>query len=131
MSRIGRAPIAVPAGVEIKVAGNHISVKGPKGALEMDHHPDMIVKVDGNVVTVERPSDNKEHRSLHGLTRTLIANMIHGVHEEFSKTLEVNGVGYRAQGGHPRARQAKGGPVCRRGAREAPAGALQGQGHQI
>ncbi len=97
MSRIGRAPIAVPAGVEIKVAGNHISVKGPKGALEMDHHPDMIVKVDGNVVTVERPSDNKEHRSLHGLTRTLIANMIHGVHEEFSKMLEVNGVGYRAQ----------------------------------
>ena len=96
MSRIGRAPIAVPAGVEIKVAGNHISVKGPKGALEMDHHPDMIVKVDGNVVTVERPSDNKEHRSLHGLTRTLIHNMIIGVTEGFSKTLEINGVGYRA-----------------------------------
>ena len=96
MSRIGRAPIAVPAGVEIKVAGNHISVKGPKGALEMDHHPDMIVKVDGNVVTVERPSDNKEHRSLHGLTRTLIHNMVIGVTEGFSKTLEINGVGYRA-----------------------------------
>ena len=97
MSRIGRAPITVPAGVEVKVTGNHVFVKGPKGTLEMDHHPDMIVKVDGGVVTVERPSDDKEHRSLHGLTRSLIANMVHGVHEEFSKTLEVNGVGYRAQ----------------------------------
>ena len=90
MSRIGRAPITVPAGVEVKVTGNHVFVKGPKGTLEMDHHPDMIVKVDGGVVTVERPSDDKEHRSLHGLTRSLIANMVHGVHEEFSKTLEVD-----------------------------------------
>ena len=97
MSRIGRAPIAIPADVEVKIEGQHIAVKGPKGTLEMDYHPEMTVKVEDGVIKVERPSDDKQHRSLHGLTRTLIANMIHGVHEEFTKTLEVNGVGYRAQ----------------------------------
>ena len=97
MSRIGRAPITIPAGVEVKLDGNHITVKGPKGELSMNHHPAMKVEIDGAVITVTRPSDQKEHRSLHGLTRTLIANMVKGCHEEFSKTLEVNGVGYRAQ----------------------------------
>ncbi len=96
MSRIGRAPITVPAGVDIKIEGNHIHVKGPKGALSLDVDPHMSVKLDNGVITVERPSDDKEMRSLHGLTRTLVHNMVVGVTEEFSKTLEINGVGYRA-----------------------------------
>ena len=97
MSRIGNKPINVPAGVDVKLDGNHLSVKGPKGTLERDIHKNMTVKIDGNVVTVERPNDDKENRSLHGLTRTLINNMIIGVTEEFTRKLEVNGVGYRAQ----------------------------------
>lgn len=96
MSRIGRMPITVPAGVEVKLDGQHITVKGAKSTLEMDIHPDMTVKVDGAVITVERPSDDKEHRALHGLTRSLINNMVIGVSEGFSKELEINGVGYRA-----------------------------------
>ena len=96
MSRIGRAPITVPAGVEVKVDGQHISVKGPKGALEMNVAPTMKVEVEAGVVHVTRPNDDKMNRSLHGLTRTLINNMVVGVSEGFSKTLEVNGVGYRA-----------------------------------
>lgn len=96
MSRIGRAPITVPAGVDVKIEGNHIHVKGPKGALSLDVDPRMTVKLDNGVITVERPSDDKEMRSLHGLTRTLVHNMVVGVTEEFSKTLEINGVGYRA-----------------------------------
>ena len=96
MSRIGRAPITVPAGVEVKVDGQHVSVKGPKGALEMNVAPTMKVEVEAGVVHVTRPNDDKMNRSLHGLTRTLINNMIVGVSEGFSKTLEVNGVGYRA-----------------------------------
>ncbi len=96
MSRIGRAPITVPAGVDVKIEGNHIHVKGPKGALSLDVDPHMSVKLDNGVITVERPSDDKEMRSLHGLTRTLVHNMVVGVTEEFSKTLEINGVGYRA-----------------------------------
>ena len=96
MSRIGRKPIAVPAGVEVKLNGNHISVKGPKGALERDLHPDMKVELDGATIHVTRPSDDKAHRSLHGLTRTLVANMVEGVSNGFKKELEVNGVGYRA-----------------------------------
>ena len=96
MSRIGRAPITVPAGVEVKVDGKHVAVKGPKGALEMTVAPTMTVEVDAGIIHVTRPNDEKENRSLHGLTRTLVANMVKGVSEGFSKTLEVNGVGYRA-----------------------------------
>jgi large subunit ribosomal protein L6 len=97
MSRIGRKEITVPAGVTVTIGeGNHIAVKGPKGNLEMNAHPDMLIKQENGVVTVARPSESREHRSLHGLTRTLIANMIEGVTNEFSKTLIINGVGYRA-----------------------------------
>ena len=97
MSRIGRAPITIPAGVEIKVdESNHITVKGPKGTLERDLVPQIKVEVEAGTIHVTRPDDEKTNRSLHGLTRTLVANMVHGVTEGFSKTLEVNGVGYRA-----------------------------------
>ena len=97
MSRIGRAPIELPAGVDFKLDGKHVTVKGPKGELEMDVVPEIDVSVEGNVVHVTRPSDEKQYRALHGLTRTLIHNMVVGVTEGFSKTLEINGVGYRAQ----------------------------------
>ncbi|MGI5959840.1 MAG: 50S ribosomal protein L6 [Massiliimalia sp.] len=96
MSRIGRKPIEVPSGVEVKIDGNHITVKGPKGTIERDVHKDMTVTLEGNVINVTRPSDEKEHRSLHGLTRTLVANMVEGVSKEFTKELEIQGVGYRA-----------------------------------
>ena len=96
MSRIGRAPITVPAGVEVKVDGQHVAVKGPKGALEMNVAPTIKVEVEAGVIHVSRPNDAKENRSLHGLARTLVNNMVVGVSEGFSKTLEVNGVGYRA-----------------------------------
>ena len=96
MSRIGRAPITIPAGVEVKVDGKKVAVKGPKGALEMTVAPTMTVTVDAGVVHVTRPDDEKMNRSLHGLTRTLVNNMVVGVSEGFSKTLEINGVGYRA-----------------------------------
>ncbi len=96
MSRIGRKPIDVPSGVDVKINGNHITVKGPKGTLERDFHKDMSVVLDGSVINVNRPSEDKEHKSLHGLTRTLIANMVEGVTNGFSKELEINGVGYRA-----------------------------------
>ena len=96
MSRIGRAPITVPAGVEVKIDGRHVAVKGPKGALEMTVAPNMKVELDAGVIHVSRPNDEKVNRSLHGLTRSLIHNMVVGVSEGFSKTLEVNGVGYRA-----------------------------------
>ena len=96
MSRIGRAPITVPAGVEIKVdANNHITVKGPKGTLERDLVPQIKVEVNEGVINVTRPNDEKQNRALHGLTRTLVANMVTGVTEGYKKTLEVNGVGYR------------------------------------
>ncbi len=96
MSRIGRAPITVPAGVEIKVAeGNHVTVKGAKGELTRQFAESMILKQEGSEFTVSRPNDNKENRALHGLTRTLISNMVIGVSEGFTKELEVNGVGYR------------------------------------
>ena len=97
MSRIGRAPINVPAGVDVTIdtANFVVTVKGPKGTLTHNYHPRMNVVKDGNVITVTRPSDEKEDRSLHGLTRTLINNMVVGVTEGYSKKLEVNGVGYR------------------------------------
>ena len=96
MSRIGRAPITVPAGVEVKVdANNHITVKGPKGSLERDLVPQIKVEVAEGVINVSRPNDEKQNRALHGLTRTLVANMVTGVTEGYKKTLEVNGVGYR------------------------------------
>ncbi len=98
MSRIGRLPITVPAGVDVKISDdNTITVKGAKETLTRQLHPDMIVKVEGSVITVERPSEDKMHKSLHGLTRTLVNNMVVGVTEGFSKNLEINGVGYRAQ----------------------------------
>ena len=96
MSRIGRAPITVPAGVEITLGDNNVvTVKGAKGTLTQQFHPNMTIAMEGNVVTVTRPNDLKENRALHGLTRTLISNMIVGVTEGYKKTLEVNGVGYR------------------------------------
>ena len=98
MSRIGRMPITVPAGVDVKIEGdNMVTVKGPKGTLNQKLHPDMIIEKDGTEIIVKRPSEDKEHRALHGLTRSLLANMVTGVTEGFSKELEVNGVGYRAQ----------------------------------
>ena len=96
MSRIGRMPITVPAGVTVEIAeGNVVTVKGPKGTLTQSLRPEMIIKQDGNVLTVARPSEDKLHRSLHGLTRTLLNNMVVGVSEGYKKELEVNGVGYR------------------------------------
>lgn len=98
MSRIGRMPIEIPQGVDVKLnAGNELTVKGPKGTLTRTLHADMNIAVEGNTITVTRPSEVKMHKSLHGLTRTLINNMIIGVTDGFSKTLEVNGVGYRVQ----------------------------------
>ena len=97
MSRIGNKPITVPEGVEVKLDGQHITVKGPKGTLERDIHKNMTVTMDGNVIKVARPNDEAENRSLHGLTRTLISNMIEGVLNEYKRELEINGVGYRAQ----------------------------------
>ncbi|MBQ3409114.1 MAG: 50S ribosomal protein L6 [Clostridia bacterium] len=97
MSRIGNKPITVPAGVEVKLDGQHLTVKGPKGTLERDIHKNMNVSIDGNVIKVTRPDDEAYNRSLHGLTRTLISNMIEGVLNEYTRELEINGVGYRAQ----------------------------------
>ena len=97
MSRIGKMPVTIPAGVEVKVDGQTVTVKGPKGTLNRTLHPEMKVEMNDGVITVTRPSDDKEHRSLHGLTRTLIANMVEGVTNGFKKELDVNGVGYRVQ----------------------------------
>ena len=97
MSRIGRKPINIPAGVEVKIDGCEVSVKGPKGQLRQSFDPKMDIKQEGAEIIVSRPDDQKENRSLHGLTRTLIHNMVVGVTEGFSKTLEVQGVGYRVQ----------------------------------
>ena len=98
MSRIGKKPIVIPANVTVDIAeGNVVTVKGPKGTLTNTFHADMILSVEGNVLTVSRPTDEAQHRALHGLTRTLIANMVEGVEKGFAKELEVNGVGYRAE----------------------------------
>ena len=97
MSRIGNKPITVPEGVEVTLNENHITVKGPKGTLQRELHKNMKVTLDKNTITIARPDNEAENRSLHGLTRTLINNMIEGVVHEFKKELEINGVGYRAQ----------------------------------
>ena len=98
MSRIGKKPVVIPAGVTVAIAeGNVVTVKGPKGELTNTFHPDMILNVEGNVLTVSRPTDEANHRALHGLTRTLVANMVEGVEKGYAKELEVNGVGYRAE----------------------------------
>lgn len=98
MSRIGKLPVELPAGVTASLeSGNVLKVKGPKGELAQKFSGDMEITIDGNVLTVKRPSDSKQHKALHGLTRALIANMVTGVNEEFKKELEIVGVGYRAQ----------------------------------
>ncbi len=98
MSRIGKLPITVPSGVDVKISDtNEITVKGKNGTLTRQLHPDMLIKQDAGVITVERPSEQKMHKALHGLTRTLVNNMVVGVTEGFTKELEINGVGYRAQ----------------------------------
>ena len=97
MSRIGRKPINIPAGVDVKVDNGVITVKGPKGTLTQKVHPNITVKVEGGIIEVTRPNDDKENRSLHGLTRSLIANMVEGVVNGYKKELDVNGVGYRVQ----------------------------------
>ena len=96
MSRIGNKPITVPAGIDVAIDGQKITVKGPKGTLERIVNDNISIKLENGVIVVTRPNDEKENRSLHGLTRTLINNMIEGVSNEFSKQLEINGVGYRA-----------------------------------
>ncbi|MBQ3161014.1 MAG: 50S ribosomal protein L6 [Oscillospiraceae bacterium] len=96
MSRIGKKPITVPAGVDVKIDGATVTVKGPKGTLTNTFNADMIIKLEGTEIIVERPSENKMHKSLHGLTRTLIANMVEGVTNGYKKTLEIEGIGYRA-----------------------------------
>lgn len=97
MSRIGKLPVEVPKGVDVSLAAGTLTVKGPKGTLLFQHHPEMKVVVDDAEVRVERPSDAKNHRALHGLTRALVANMVQGVTEGFSRTLEIVGVGYKAE----------------------------------
>ena len=98
MSRIGKKPVIIPANVTVDIAENNVvTVKGPKGTLTYGFHPDMILNVEGNVLTVARPSEEHLHKSLHGLTRTLLNNMVEGVSKGFSKELEVNGVGYRVE----------------------------------
>ena len=98
MSRIGLKPISVPAGVEVTIAdGNVVTVKGPKGTLTKTFHKDMIIKQEGAEIIVERPSEDKLHKSLHGLTRTLVDNMVTGVTQGYSKSLDIEGIGYRAQ----------------------------------
>jgi large subunit ribosomal protein L6 len=97
MSRIGRAPIAVPLGVSVNIKGNEVAVTGPKGELRRHFSPDIAITLDNGTLNVTRPSDNRQHRSMHGLTRSLLANMVRGVTEGFEKNLEIVGVGYRAE----------------------------------
>jgi large subunit ribosomal protein L6 len=97
MSRIGIQPVPIPQGVSVDLQGNHITVKGPRGELSRNLHPEMVVSVEDERLTVARPSDIKRHKALHGLTRSLVANMVEGVHAGFTKSLEIQGVGYRAE----------------------------------
>ncbi len=96
MSRIGKAPITLPEGVTVDLKGSKVTVKGPKGTLEQSFHPDMSIDLDDGVLTVSRPSDSRDHRSIHGLTRSLLNNMVIGVSDGYSKVLRIEGVGYRA-----------------------------------
>ncbi|WP_096202127.1 50S ribosomal protein L6 [Bacillus sp. FJAT-45350] len=96
MSRIGNKPVEVPSGVTVSLDGTIFSAKGPKGELKREIHPDMIVKIEENIITVERPSENKNHKALHGTTRSIINNMVEGVTKGYEKALELIGVGYRA-----------------------------------
>lgn len=96
MSRIGKLPVHIPQGVEVKIEGNTVAVKGPKGSLSRTFHKDMVIKKENDSIIVERPSDSKQHKALHGLTRTLINNMVNGVVKGFEKSLALEGVGYRA-----------------------------------
>ncbi len=96
MSRIGRRPIAVPAGVDVKIEGARITVKGPKGTLTRELHPDMQISLEGGVLTVNRPSEEQQHKALHGLTRTLVSNMVEGVTKGYEKRLKAVSVGWRA-----------------------------------
>lgn len=97
MSRIGLKLLEIPQDVEIKVDGNNVTVKGPKGELSRSFNSEMKIKIEDNVLTVERPSDSKQHKALHGTTRSIIGNMVEGVHKGFEKALDIQGVGYRAQ----------------------------------
>lgn len=97
MSRVGKKPIEIPAGVTVTLDGNHVTVKGPKGELTRSFNPDITINIEENVINITRPTDNKEHRALHGTTRALLANMVEGVSKGFEKSLELIGVGYRAQ----------------------------------
>ncbi len=97
MSRVGRLPVPVPAGVDVKIEPGHVSVTGPRGELDQHVHPDLHIALDEGEVVVTRPSDRREHRSQHGLARSLIQNMVTGVSEGWSKTLEIQGTGYRAE----------------------------------
>jgi large subunit ribosomal protein L6 len=96
MSRIGKAPISLPSGVKVDLQGSTVTVKGPKGTLEQSFHPDMHIELEDNVLSVERPSDSRDHRSLHGLTRSLLNNMVVGVSDGYTRVLRIEGVGYRA-----------------------------------
>lgn len=97
MSRIGKMPIPLPQGVEVNIRGNEVTVKGPKGELSRSFSPAISISLNDDIITVSRPSDNRVHRSLHGLTRSLLANMVDGVSKGFQKSLELVGIGYRAQ----------------------------------
>lgn len=97
MSRVGNKPIEIPAGVTVTDNNSHVTVKGPKGELSRDFNPEIAINIEGNVITVTRPSDSKEHRTIHGTTRAVLANMVEGVSKGFEKSLELIGVGYRAQ----------------------------------
>jgi len=96
MSRIGRLPIPVPAGVQVQIDGHRVSVKGRRGELSREFHPDITIRLDDGKIVVSRPSDSPKHRALHGTVRALLANMVHGVSQGFTKTLQIEGVGYRA-----------------------------------
>ena len=97
MSRIGRMPVTIPAGVNVTIEGSHVHVKGPKGELERTFPSDVLISIDDGVIHVNRPSDEARHRALHGMARALVNNMVVGVHSGFEKVLEINGVGYRAE----------------------------------
>lgn len=102
MSRIGKQPIAIPSNVEVKISGSHVTVKGPQGELNLDVPGAITVRQEESLLLVERPNDERESRALHGLSRSLVANLVHGVTEGFSKELEIQGVGYRAQAKGPK-----------------------------